>query len=291
MNNTGPVIHGSTQRQLERFIRQPSHALQIVGPDGIGKKTIADWLAGQILQLSVERLASYPYYLRVSPTNKHISIDAVREITTFLKLKTVGKTEIRRIVTVRDADIMSREAQNALLKALEEPPADTLFILTVSNPRQLLPTIISRLQTANVHIPAKADLQKAFGDSTKFEASYSLSGGLPGLLSALIRGDDRHPLLEAVVKAKSLLEAAQFDRLAAVDEFAGNKELGWQMIEALERIAQTGLVLSARQRTPSFSRWQQLLTSAHSAKMKLNQNANAKLVFTELFLSLPRAIG
>ena len=52
----------------------------------------------------------------------------------------------RRVVIVDDADTVSPEAQNALLKTLEEPPAASTFVLVTSRPDMLLPTVRSRCQ-------------------------------------------------------------------------------------------------------------------------------------------------
>lgn len=54
----------------------------------------------------------------------------------------------KRVVIFREAEMMTVEAQNALLKSLEEPPAHTHFILTTSRPNRLLPTVRSRCRTA-----------------------------------------------------------------------------------------------------------------------------------------------
>ena len=54
-----------------------------------------------------------------------IAIEQIRALISFFQLKVPGKTKIKRVAIIQDADRMGLEAQNALLKALEEPPEDS----------------------------------------------------------------------------------------------------------------------------------------------------------------------
>ncbi len=73
-----------------------------------------------------------------------ISIDTIRSLRREISLKPYEGE--RRVIIILDADCMTVEASNAFLKALEEPPPDTVFILTTSKINSLLPTILSRCQ-------------------------------------------------------------------------------------------------------------------------------------------------
>lgn len=57
---------------------------------------------------------------------------------------------------------MNKEAQNALLKLLEEPPEKTVFIMTTSRPRLLLPTVLSRVQKLHIVVPQSSVVHAAF---------------------------------------------------------------------------------------------------------------------------------
>ena len=73
-----------------------------------------------------------------------IGINIVRQIKTWLAQK--AYQEKKRLVLIYQAQQLTIDAQNALLKTLEEPPENTLIILAVNNSHQLLPTIVSRCQ-------------------------------------------------------------------------------------------------------------------------------------------------
>lgn len=73
---------------------------------------------------------------------REISVDQIRELSTDAVV--LPNESERKVYIIRDADAMNREAQNAALKLLEEPPAGVIFVLCVQSPEALLPTVRSR---------------------------------------------------------------------------------------------------------------------------------------------------
>jgi DNA polymerase-3 subunit delta' len=76
--------------------------------------------------------------------NETIPIDVVREVISAAGLKTY--MALKRVVIVRNAEMMRKESANTFLKILEEPPKSTMFILTTDNINGVIPTIVSRCQ-------------------------------------------------------------------------------------------------------------------------------------------------
>jgi DNA polymerase-3 subunit delta' len=285
------VLHDHTKQQVAQFIAQPSHAVLLVGANGIGKSSLAETIVAEVLQLERAKLAQHPYFAFVRAEKDSISIDAIRELQRFLQLKTLGTQQIRRAVIVEHAERLTTEAQNAYLKLLEEPPADTLMVLTADNQRTLLPTIMSRVQIITVYAPSEEQLKRYFSTTSKGEATisqaYFLSGGLPGLMHALLADDQSHPLLEGVAQAKEILQKQTFERLALVENLSKQKDTVKYVIEALEHIAQTGIDQSARRGdAEKLKRWHHVLTIASQAKAALSQSANTKLVLSNLMLHI-----
>ncbi len=285
------VIHQQTSEQLERFIAQPSHALLLVGADGVGKGMLAKYLTAQILELnSVTAVESSHAVSLVAPDDKQtISIDVVRTLQRFLKLKTAGKKQIRRVVIVEHAQGMTTEAQNAFLKLLEEPPADTLLIMTASNTQSLLPTILSRVQTFSIMAPGKDQLLSFFADypQAAVTQTYFLSGGLPGLMKALLDEDSEHSLVQAVTRAKALLQQDLLARLVTVEQISKQKADVQQLCVALHRIAHTALEQAAvKNDVRRIAQWQRIIKAVTEAQKMLAANANTKLTLTQLMLHL-----
>jgi len=285
------VLHEVTRRQLRQFAEHPVHALLLVGPDGIGKASVALALFASLLDIPVDKLAAHPYVLHITPDGDSISIETIRQLQKFLQLKTLGKHPLRRAIVIEHAQALTTEAQNAYLKLLEEPPADTIMILTANSPHALLPTILSRLQTVTIQVPAEAQLtpllQASTQDETTQRQAYFLSGGLPGLLTALLQDDQTHPLVEAVGVAKDILRKMPFERLTLVDSLSKQKEQLRAVLEALQRIAQAGLAQASSKQDPKrVAQWHRIRKQTLSTQAALAQSVNAKLALSNLFLHL-----
>jgi DNA polymerase-3 subunit delta' len=283
------ILHEITLGHLERFIASPVHAVLLSGPEGIGKTRVAQYLLGQLLGVRPAALLNYPQYRFVSPAGSSISIDVIRDLQKFLQLKTIGDRPLRRAVLIEHAGRLTTEAQNAYLKILEEPPADTVLVLTAHTPRALLPTILSRTQSITIYPPLEAQLQayiQSFGKGSEAERqAYFLSGGLPGLLHALLSGDEQHPLLASVTQAKELLQKTPFERLALVDALSKQKENARLVVEALGRIAEAMLAQAAGKHDAARVRqWHRIRKVSLRAADDLDRSVNAKLALSNLFL-------
>lgn len=282
------VIHSTTQKQLDRTIKNPVHALLLLGADGVGKGSVARLLTASLLSLESGKVATHPYIKIVEPVNDTISIDHIREVQKFLQLKTTGEGQIRRVVCLEHADSMTQEAQNALLKLLEEPPTDTVLLLTAQHKRRLLPTILSRVQTLQILAPTQGQLASYFSDKNveAVRKAYLLSGGLPGLMQGILADDQNHPLLQQVLAAKELLRKSAFERLATVDGLSKQKESLDTLLSAFERIAQSGLAQASKTaNTAQIRHWHALQKETFVAREALAKNANTKLVLTNMFLN------
>lgn len=118
-----------------------SHAYMFEGIDGIGKKKLADELA-KIL-LNSENIDNSPDYINIYPDGNSIKIAQIRKLQTDIIIK---PHKDYKLYILNDAEKMTIEAQNALLKTLEEPPEYAIMILITSNKDALLDTIKSRCE-------------------------------------------------------------------------------------------------------------------------------------------------
>ncbi len=101
----------------------------------------------QTIREEIEKKISNPYYKISIPKANTIKVNSIREIKKFISL---DFSDIRfRVIIISDAHLMNEEAQNALLKNLEEPPEGIIFILTTPFPNYLRETIRSRCW--NIH--------------------------------------------------------------------------------------------------------------------------------------------
>lgn len=139
-------------RKIDR-LQHPDVRLIFPLPVGKGEKSgdhPIEVLASDALEAVREELARKaddPYHRIAVPRANFIKINSIRDIRRQASLSQVeGGT---KVFIILEAHNMNAESSNALLKTLEEPPADTVLILTTSQRDRLLPTILSRCQVIN----------------------------------------------------------------------------------------------------------------------------------------------
>jgi len=118
-----------------------NHAYMFEGIDGIGKRKFSQELS-KIL-LDIENIENSPDYINIYPDGNSIKIAQIRKLQTDIIVKPHKKY---KIYIINQAESMTIEAQNALLKTLEEPPEYAIIILITSNKEALLDTIKSRCE-------------------------------------------------------------------------------------------------------------------------------------------------
>lgn len=150
---------------------RPAHAYLFTGPEGIGKKAVALRFASILNCVSpaedtdrscthCRRIAGlrHPDVRLEQPERGAVRIAQVREVQAYLRFA-AAEAKYRTAI-LDDAHLMNREAQNALLKTLEEPPPGRMLILITAKPSMLLPTVRSRCRTIKFAPLAASEVKK-----------------------------------------------------------------------------------------------------------------------------------
>lgn len=281
--NSNLVSHSRTRQQIEGFLLSPSHAVALNGEIGAGKGHTAEYICAQLLQADIK---NHPYVKKLDTQATKAGIDEVRELQKFLTLTVPGKQAIKRALIIEYIDNLGHEAQNALLKTLEEPPADTVIVVTYTRSTAILPTIHSRLQTISVLPISQTDAQNSFVNYT--DKAFLISGGQAGLLWALLENKDEHPLIRAINQARSIIGMSRYQRLASVDTLLKDKDTPpTLLLDGLYRLLDASYRQSVKSKSnsdlqPMASR----LKFVEEAVNDLDQNIQAKLVMSRLFMVL-----
>lgn len=286
MNNL--LLHVSTERLVDDYLKRPSHAITLVAPTGTGKHSLALMLASRLLNVDSSAISTQPYVKIITPIDgKAIGIESIRELEHFLSLKVPSRQAIHRVIILEEAQLLTLEAQNALLKTLEEPPAGTVFILTCAHEQALLPTIRSRSPRLIITRPDQESLSKYFNnkypDAAAIKQALLISGGLPGLADAMLSLNDEHQLQPATELARQILAESMYDRLVRVDVLARDRALTLDVLYIIQQMAHLSLMTA---KGAASARWLNILNSCYQAQSALLSNAQAKLVLLNLMLSL-----
>jgi DNA polymerase-3 subunit delta' len=259
--------------QIERTGGQGSTLL--VGPEGVGRFLLARCAAAAILGDPARVAAgTHPDLFVLSPD---LGIDGVREAVAVLARRALRGP--RQVLLVRDADRLSVEALNALLKTLEEPPGGAAIYLVAEDAAALPETVVSRCrivravplteaETAEVvHRHGAPRAAAADAEGAPGRALYQVAQGVPGDAEALLdaiagRGEDPLADVEKIVRRRKDEEApAQRRRLEEVCRVAAAR---------LRR----ELPLSEASLRPVVE-----------ALRSMRANANPSIVFTDLALT------
>ena len=189
------IGHTSPFAILESALENKQHhAFLLGGPRGIGKATLARELAIAALTKAssfnkkiVEQqctVGAYPNYFYMCQSRdddgklkNDITIEQVRTLLNSLKQK--AAVAAPRIIIIDSVDNLNRQAANALLKMLEEPPQDAFFYLICHSIGSVLPTVRSRCLTINFKPLSDTDMAQVIGHEAD-TLVLSMAAGSPG---------------------------------------------------------------------------------------------------------------
>lgn len=286
------ILHKKTRLLFEQVLNNPPHSLLIVGDEGSGKRYLSTVMALKLLSLNnIDQVSVYPYVNVIDPKEGKITIEQIRELKSLMNLKVpdAKKRAVNRISIIIDADRMKSEAQNALLKTLEEPPESTMIILTVSSEKALLSTITSRTSKMFVHpvsLSTVIPLFKTDFDEAEIKKAHALSRGNVALMLTILNKDNSI-FTDSIELAKKLLKLPLQERLSMVDVLSKNKIEVSYLIESIKRISSAGLqqaLLSAKR--DQAKKWHSILSAANKSSSDLRFNVNTKLILDNLFINL-----
>jgi replication-associated recombination protein RarA len=239
------VLSSLTAKQIDNYLLQKPHALLLIGSIGSGTTTLLLHIAAKLLAIEDDRVITRPNVLYLS-SDKSITIDNIRSIRSFIKLRPNINTT-NRLILIDDADKMTIEAQNALLKILEEPPEGTMILISTTSSNLLKPTVISRCFTMRVSVPLKSALEndaKTRGyKKEEIDKAYLMSGGMPGVFYSILAGDIS-ATAESFAVAKDVLLSQKYQRLIIMQSLSTASEVS-DLLSALHRIIHLSLRSSA----------------------------------------------
>jgi DNA polymerase-3 subunit gamma/tau len=212
-------------RSLEQALKQGriSHAYLFTGPRGVGKTSVARILAHEINGLPYTDDSSHMDIIEIDAASNR-RIDEIRELRD--KVYVAPTSAKYKVYIIDEVHMLTREAFNALLKTLEEPPAHAVFILATTDAHKLPETIVSRTQRYSFKPIDKAKVVAHLADIAKQE-KIKVSPAALELLAEHGEGSfrDSISLLDQASNQAGPVEAADVERLLGIPPAAATRSL------------------------------------------------------------------
>ena len=238
-----------------------AHAFLLSGPHGTGKRTCANYLTQTILCASPQApcgqcpackkvLAGlHPDVHVVGEEEKSISVDTIRALRDQLALRPFEAD--RHIALIPRADRMTAQAQNALLKTLEEPAGGNVFFLLTDQPGAMLPTIVSRcrrLRFSPVSVEACAEILAEKGvEPGRARLAAACAQGAVGRALEIAGDEDYLPLREKALSSLKALSGGKAGVARAISFLGEGKSAAARAPEWLEILEVVARDLMARE--------------------------------------------
>ncbi len=276
------LISHNTKIKIQIFADHLPQSLILVGSSGMGKETLLKKIAEEV---GGNRWAHRANIIEPLEDKKQISIDQIREIKAGLKLS----TDKIRLVILPHAEKLTIEAQNSLLKMLEEPPVMTHFLLATPKLSDMLKTIQSRSVIWLLVKPNNEEIYSYFPNIERkvIEKAILVSARKPGLLFSLLDEGSEHGLIASLDTAREILSSNEFDRMCLVNSLVKDSKGLGELLNAFEIICQSALHnVASKGDEKSTKAWQKRLNYVEKSISQLEKNIQAKLVISKLFLML-----
>ncbi|MFZ5434932.1 MAG: ATP-binding protein [Bacillota bacterium] len=249
---------------------------------------------------------THPYVIEVMPDGMSMKIEQVKKVLRASSLS--AEQGACKVFILHEANTLTIEASNSLLKTFEEPAGRTVFILLVNDTSTLLPTIVSRCQVVTF-VPV----------GTEQIRDFLISAGIPeeraGVLSRLALGSPRRALLMAQdeefwairQRVREIIESLRRGgTLAEYDEIVQDRNRALELLGVLAEYFRDRLALSLGAQDVMYNpeeveavfcdRERQnavkclaCLDIIESMRRAISANANVRLALTVLFIKLRRA--
>lgn len=281
-------IKNILQESIKR--NKTSHSYLFVGIEGIGKKIVAKEFAKMLLCLEENKQESncksciefnsnnHPDFLLLEPEGNVIKIEQIRQLQKRIQEKPI--ISHKKVYIINDADKMTKEAQNCLLKTLEEPPEFSTIILIGTNENAFLSTIKSRCMI--LHFQKIEDEKIKQYLSNQLEENNITENMLKmfqGSIGKAIKLKDKQELYN---KIENIIENLNKKDLIDVSNSA---EIIYQSKEEIMEILEYMNVLLF-EKAKTNAKWIKGISIVEETKKRLQQNANYDMCIDNLLFNM-----
>ncbi len=266
-----------------------SHSYLFIGQAGIGKKMLAKEFAKAVLCLENNKCCdtcksclefdsqNNPDFVLIEPEGNNIKIEQIRNMQRKVQEKPIisGK----KIYIIDNADLMTQEAQNALLKTLEEPPEFVTIILIGENENAFLATIKSRCMILHFNSISNLDMKKYLEDNYHMNVTSNMLDVFHGSIGKAIEIKDKQETYLLIEQAIENLEKEDLiDLIKKLDILYTSKEEILDMLDYINII----LLKKSKQNV----NYTDCIKIVEDTKRRINQNANYDMSIDNMLFNI-----
>ena len=257
-------------------INKTSHSYLFIGTEGIGKKLIAEEFAKMLL--AVKDTENSPDFSIIEPDGNSIKIEQIREFQKKVSEKPIISN--KKVYIINDSDKMTVEAQNCLLKTLEEPPEFVTIILIGSNENSFLSTIKSRCMILHFEKISDEQIQKYLQDNHQTEINSKIMlEACQGSIGKALEIKDKQELYQNTEQVVNSLERKDKIDILNMSEFIYKSKD--DKLEILNYMNVLFINLAKMN-----SKYADCIAIVEETKRRLQSNANYDMCIDNLLLSL-----
>jgi len=299
------MIVGNTKKiEFLKKINNIPHAMLFSGPELIGKKKIAlEFIKSIFCKESCQNCYScksidsnsFPDLNIVEPIEGNIAIEELRNFIQKLSLKSYNNG--LKVGIINDAHLMKKDAQNALLKTLEEPKGGTLIILISNHPEMILKTVRSRLINMKFSLASNKEIEDyliSLGASEEKAKEITLiSSGQVGKAVNFYNDPLKVNFLrESIEDIISLTKSEMYKRFEYAKKFKEENDKIVEILEIWERFFRKEMMSkifnnNSSLNNYSFDKIKEIVKEIEKTKYLIeSSNINKKMALENLLISL-----
>ncbi len=269
---------------------QVSHSYLFVGNSGIGKKMIAKEFAKGILCLDEENKYcdncksclefdsnNNPDFSIIEPDGNVLKIDQIREMQKKVQEKPIISK--RKVYIINNADKMKSEAQNALLKTLEEPPEFVTIILVGENENAFLATIKSRCMILHFNSISNQDMEKYLKNNYNIDVTENMLDVFYGSIGKAIELKDKQEGYKVIESAIDNIEKEDLiDFTKKLEILYNSKDEIFDMLDYINIL----LLKKAKENI----KYTDCIKIVENTKRRITQNANYDMSIDNMLFNI-----
>lgn len=279
------------KESLQESVKQNkvSHSYLFIGMSGIGKKLIAKEFAKAILCLGDNKYCdncksclefdgqNNPDFFIIEPDGNAIKIDQIRNMQRGVQEKPIISSS--KVYIIDNADLMTKEAQNALLKTLEEPPEFVTIILIGENENAFLATIKSRCMILHFNSISNSDMKKYLEDNYNMNVTSNMLDVFQGSIGKAIELKDKQETYLTIEQAIENLEKEDLiDLIKKLDILYTSKD------EILDMLDYINIILLRKSK--ENVKYTDCIKIVEDTKRRITQNANYDMSIDNMLFNM-----